>query len=70
MGQPINCLEEGGSSILILGPKVFFFMLIYIYIYINICRGKGPKSYIGLWASLGTIDESEERQMVVKGTPS
>ena len=33
------------------------------------CRGKGLRSYIGLWASPGTIDESEERQIVVKGSP-
>ena len=30
--------------------------------------GKGPKSYIGFWASPGTIDKSEERKKVVKGT--
>ena len=35
----------------------------------NNCRDKGPRSYIGLWDSPGTIDKSEERQIVVKGPP-
>ena len=49
---------------------------IYIYIYVCVCvcvcvwggGGKGPKSYIGFWTSPGTIDKSEERKKVVKGT--
>ena len=35
----------------------------------NLCRGKGPRSYIGFWILPGTINKSEERQMVVKESP-
>ena len=45
---------------------VAYIIIYYISICNDICRGKGPGSYIESWALSDDTNESEEKQIITK----